>query len=415
MASDETSPKVFISYSQDSPEHEDHVLEFSNRLCADGIDCNLDQYEISPPEGWPRWMDRQIHEADFILMICTPTYNRRVMGREQPGIGHGVAWESTLIYQYIYNTGTLNTKFIPILFEGASIADIPTPLQGASHYFPSTEVGYEDLYRRLTNQPRTLKPVLGKLRKLLSPERKHSFSREANLSSDITTLRNMTSESAKLFRQNSIYPEQCVRVMNSLRLLDEPVGRMLNAVTQLPPDVNIPDSQLAKTLYYIEALIDELKSLVTTYQPLCRANSRIAMSKKREIQQKLDDLEQNVGSSTKSLEDYADNLLYSVVSHAEPQLDHSFPSPALTNNPYQESSEEKRMKLTHIRTMMHEKYNGQTFRILCVDMGENYDDLIGDILLMKMESLVVECERKNKLDKLVSRMQQDFQNLVGKL
>src|SRR5215831_3427087 len=102
MADHETPPKVFISYSQESPEHEDRVLAFSNRLRADGIDCILDQYEISPPEGWPRWMDRQIQIADFVLLICTPTYFRRVMGQEESGIGHGVLWESALIYQYIY-------------------------------------------------------------------------------------------------------------------------------------------------------------------------------------------------------------------------------------------------------------------------------------------------------------------------
>jgi len=45
---------VFISYSHDSREHMDRVLELSNRLRADGIDCHIDQYEMSLPEGWPR-------------------------------------------------------------------------------------------------------------------------------------------------------------------------------------------------------------------------------------------------------------------------------------------------------------------------------------------------------------------------
>ncbi len=186
MADNETPPKVFISYSQDSPEHEDRVLAFSNRLRADGFDCNLDQYEISPSEGWPLWMDRQIHEADFVLLICTSTYFRRVMGQEQPGVGHGVAWESTLIYQYIYNAGTMNIKFIPVLFEGASISDIPTPLQGASHYSAFTEASYKDLCHRLKNVPRAVKPPLGarpapgKVQQLPPREREHSFSRETH-------------------------------------------------------------------------------------------------------------------------------------------------------------------------------------------------------------------------------------------
>jgi hypothetical protein len=96
MSSDEIRPPiVFISYSHDSQEHADRVLALSDHLRADGIDCVLDQYEDSPPEGFPRWMDRQIRAADFVLMICTPTFYRRVMGEEEPSIGRGVAWEST--------------------------------------------------------------------------------------------------------------------------------------------------------------------------------------------------------------------------------------------------------------------------------------------------------------------------------
>src|SRR6266571_5368682 len=176
MTSDATRPPiVFISYSHDSPEHADRVLELSDHLRADGIDCVLDQYIDSPPEGFPRWMDRQIRAVDFVLMICTPTYYRRVMGEEELGTGHGVAWESTLIYQYIYNAGTSNTRFIPILLEGAHESAIPVSWQGVKHYRPMTTDGYEELYRRLTEQPLTPKPALGTRRTLPPRERTQDF------------------------------------------------------------------------------------------------------------------------------------------------------------------------------------------------------------------------------------------------
>jgi tetratricopeptide (TPR) repeat protein len=159
-------PKVFISYSHDSLEHSDRVRELSDRLREDGIDCILDQYEVSPPEGWPLWMDKQIRDADFVLMICTETYYRRVMREETPGTGLGVRWEGNLIYQHIYNPGTLNAKFIPVLFDSGKVEYIPTPLQGVDRYAAQTEEGYEDLYRRLSNQPKYLKPKLGEVRKV---------------------------------------------------------------------------------------------------------------------------------------------------------------------------------------------------------------------------------------------------------
>jgi hypothetical protein len=53
-----SNPKVFISYSHDSPEHAQCVLDLSNRLREWGVDCIIDQYEPFPPEGWPHWMEQ---------------------------------------------------------------------------------------------------------------------------------------------------------------------------------------------------------------------------------------------------------------------------------------------------------------------------------------------------------------------
>src|SRR5690349_7405660 len=164
-----TPPKVFISYSHDSPDHDRRVLALADRLNADGIDCMLDQYIDSPREGWPRWMDGQMREADFVLVICTATYNRRAMGKEEPGKGLGLRWESTLAYQYLYNAGTSNERFLPVLLEGASLADIPMPLQGATHYLLPRD--YDLLYGRLTRQHPTPKPPVGSLRTLSPRER----------------------------------------------------------------------------------------------------------------------------------------------------------------------------------------------------------------------------------------------------
>jgi hypothetical protein len=165
-------PKVLISYSHDSPEHEQRVLELADRLRADGIDCTIDQYVVTPAQGWPRWMDKQIRDSDFVVMVCTETYYQRVMGEEEPGKGLGVRWEGHLIYQAIYRAESMNTTFIPVLFESGDNAHIPAPLQSTNYYSLDTRSGYEDLYRRLTNQPRAVKPELGKPRSLPPAERR---------------------------------------------------------------------------------------------------------------------------------------------------------------------------------------------------------------------------------------------------
>lgn len=168
-------PKVFISYTHDSKEHADNILKFSNRLRTEGIDTVLDQYETSPSEGWPRWMDRQVRSADFVIMVCTPTYFKRVMGEEEVGKGLGGIWEGNLIYQHLYNDGGINTKFIPILFDNGSYQDIPTPLQGATHYYVENQEGFDKLYWRLRDVNPVNKPELGKVRPLPEKERKSLF------------------------------------------------------------------------------------------------------------------------------------------------------------------------------------------------------------------------------------------------
>ena len=170
----EKNPTVFISYSHDSEDHLDRVYNLSNKLRSEGIDCILDQYEESPPEGWPRWMQRNIKAADFVIMVCTPIYYSRVMGMEDEGKGHGVAWEGNLIYQELYDNGSLNSKFIPVLFNDGAREAIPDPLRGSTFYDVENNKEYDRLYWRLRGVTKK-KPELGKLRRLDEKPRKTMF------------------------------------------------------------------------------------------------------------------------------------------------------------------------------------------------------------------------------------------------
>ena len=182
MNLDAASPKVFISYSHDSQEHKDQVLELADRLREDGIDCTIDQYEESPAEGWQRWMLNQVEEATFVLVACTEQYDRRFRGREEMGRGKGATWEGGVIIQELYDDQGQNSKFVPITLTLEDGNFIPSPLRGATSYRLNTADGYELLYRRLTNQPRTRKPELGKLRTLAPRDRKQVFPSTSQIS-----------------------------------------------------------------------------------------------------------------------------------------------------------------------------------------------------------------------------------------
>jgi len=163
--------KVFISYSHDSPEHADRVLDLADALQHGGLEVILDQYvHPAPDEGWPRWMETRLDEANFVLMVCTETYRHRVLGQEQPGKGLGVRWEGNLIYNRIYNDKPSGSRFIPVLLEGGEPAQIPNPVQGHTYYlishFDLSDAGYEGLYRHLTGQAPTPPPEIGAIRTL---------------------------------------------------------------------------------------------------------------------------------------------------------------------------------------------------------------------------------------------------------
>ena len=167
--SEAAPPRVFISYSHDSPAHGDRVLELADRLRADGIDAIIDQYIQFPSEGWPAWCEAEIEKADFVLMVCTETYLRRVSRKEEPGVGHGVLWEGRLIYQYLYDSGSVSRKFVPVLFADGLDAHVPAPVKGGTTYRVPDR--YEALLRLLSNQPLTPMPPLGPGKSLPPRER----------------------------------------------------------------------------------------------------------------------------------------------------------------------------------------------------------------------------------------------------
>jgi tetratricopeptide (TPR) repeat protein len=159
--SPERPPNVFISYSHDSPEHEQRVLNLANRLRGDGFDAAIDQYETSPREGWPVWMEKQIRESDFVLVVCTPPYLGRAERREKEGVGKGAIWETALTLQYLYNASANNERFVPVVFSEENVSDIPIALQSATYYLLNDEKGYHRLLHRLRKQPEVEKPAVG--------------------------------------------------------------------------------------------------------------------------------------------------------------------------------------------------------------------------------------------------------------
>ncbi len=161
---EESRPKVFISYSHDSDVHKKRVLALSDQLRNEGVDCWIDQYELFPKEGWPLWMERQIEQADFVLIAFTDNYRRKLENPESPNEGLGVCWEIQIVYNKLFRSRQNNQKFVPILFPGIEPSVIPDSISGYSHF--KIDADYENIYRLITKQPKTSANPLGEIKKL---------------------------------------------------------------------------------------------------------------------------------------------------------------------------------------------------------------------------------------------------------
>ena len=171
-----TPTRVFISYTHDSEMHQDRVLALSDLLRDEGVDCCLDQYEEqSPPEGWPQWMQREISNAAFVVIVCTPAYKRRFERSEPPDKGLGATWEGAVITNELYQNAGKNEKFLPVIFDAKDKSSIPALLQPATYYNLAADKGYDQLYRRITNQHDTPQAPLGSVRSLPKKARTTNF------------------------------------------------------------------------------------------------------------------------------------------------------------------------------------------------------------------------------------------------
>jgi formylglycine-generating enzyme required for sulfatase activity len=223
------SSRVFISYSHDSSKHEECVLQLSNRLCKEGIDSTIDQYETSSLEGWFLWMINQIEEADFVLTVCTEKYERRVMGKVEAGKGLGAKWEGAIITKELYYSEA-NNKCIPIVFSLENSKYIPSILKHVTYYNLGTEEGYIKLYSRLTGQKLIKKPAIGELRQIppknlfsaLSTEDIKETLVESNQKPVIGKLRKINSES-----QSSKIPEIFISDFTGMEFVLIPAGEFM--------------------------------------------------------------------------------------------------------------------------------------------------------------------------------------------
>jgi len=143
MTEQQSSPKVFVSYSWDDEPHKSWTRDFATRLRTDGVDVTIDQWNVVPGDRLPHFMEQAIRENSYVLIVCTPKYKSKSDNRQG-----GVGYEGDIMTAEVYAKGN-HRKYIPILRSGDWTTAIPSWLSGKYSIDLSATPFSEDQYRDL--------------------------------------------------------------------------------------------------------------------------------------------------------------------------------------------------------------------------------------------------------------------------
>ena len=151
-------PRIFVSYSHDSAAHKKWVLEFATTLRNRGVDAVLDQWDLRPGDDLPHFMETQLENSDFALMVCTEKYVEKANAGEG-----GVGYEKMIMTSSMLSKIDSN-KVIPIIRQNGS-NNRPTFIKSKLYIDFSNdedaEYNFDDLLRVLLNALLYKKPEIG--------------------------------------------------------------------------------------------------------------------------------------------------------------------------------------------------------------------------------------------------------------
>lgn len=163
MKGSTAQPKVFISYSWTSPQHEQWVLDLAERLSGDGIVTVLDKWDLKEGQDKHVFMEQMVNDKSIkkVLVVCDHVYQTKADDRKG-----GVGTETQLISKEVYEN-TVQEKFIPIVreYDGTGKPCIPHYMSSRIYIDLSSdekfEESYQKLIRNLYDKPLLKRPVLG--------------------------------------------------------------------------------------------------------------------------------------------------------------------------------------------------------------------------------------------------------------
>ena len=156
----EENPRVFISYAWESEQIKEWVLRLATDLTTKGVNVILDRWHLRFGDDIAAFMDESVSNADYILLVCTPSYAEK--SNERKG---GVGYEQNIISGQLLTETSTRAKFIPLLRLGNPSTALPRYLK--SKLFvdfrddDSYQSSLDQLLRHLFNASEHVPPIIG--------------------------------------------------------------------------------------------------------------------------------------------------------------------------------------------------------------------------------------------------------------
>ena len=152
-------PKVFMSYSHDSEEHKEWVLQLATRLRSNGVDVLLDRWNLKLGSDLAAFMEQGLSKSQRVICVCSETY----VEKANRGKG-GAGYEKQIISaEYLKDQ---NTNWVIPLIKNNN-ADKKTPIFLGTRQYVSFEdpalyeAKYEELLRDILDEPVLPIPPIG--------------------------------------------------------------------------------------------------------------------------------------------------------------------------------------------------------------------------------------------------------------
>ena len=164
MSNDEIPPKLFISYSWTSPDHEAWVIRLATELRDSGIDVILDKWDLKEGQDSYVFMEQMVADPEIkkVLLVCDKEYVTKANNRSG-----GVGTETQIITPEIYRKQDQN-KFVAVVTERDESGNPYIPAFYGSRIFidlsdPGTySENFDKLLRWVFDQPLHRKPPIGR-------------------------------------------------------------------------------------------------------------------------------------------------------------------------------------------------------------------------------------------------------------